>query len=134
MWKPGTKILVVDDQVECRKSLITTLQFSGYLSVSGAHDGFKAWSSIEAAARKGSPYELVISDCNMPVMTGLDLLRAIRTDELTSKLSFILVTGVADAMLVQDAAEMDVDAFLVKPFPMETLKEKLEAVFKKRFG
>jgi two-component system chemotaxis response regulator CheY len=75
------------------------------------------------------PASLVISDFNMPKLDGLGLLRAIRAHPPVAKTAFIMLTGRADRELVQRAAQFGVNNYLVKPFTVATLKEKIEAVF-----
>jgi len=85
----------------------------------------------EAALREmvTRPAHLVISDFNMPVLDGLGLLRAIRAYEPIKNTAFIMLTGRADRELVQRASQFGVNNFLVKPFTVATLREKIEEVF-----
>ena len=75
------------------------------------------------------PVKLVISDFNMPKVDGLQLLRAIRGHEPIRATAFIMLTGRADQDLVKQAAQFGVNNYLVKPFTVATLKQKIEAVF-----
>ena len=75
------------------------------------------------------PIQLVISDYNMPKLDGLGLLRAIRSHPPIQKTAFIMLTGRADRELVQRAVQYGVNNYLVKPFTVQTLKEKIEAIF-----
>ena len=77
----------------------------------------------------GRPVHLVISDYNMPKLDGLGLLRAIRSHPPIQKVAFIMLTGRADKELVQRAVQFGVNNYLVKPFTVQTLKEKIEAIF-----
>jgi len=76
-----------------------------------------------------NPVQLVISDFNMPKLDGLGLLRAVRVYPATSKIAYIMLTGRGDKELVQRAVQFGVNNFLVKPFTVATLREKIEAVF-----
>ncbi len=116
--------LIVDDQQTMRSLIRTGLQQIGITSTREAPDG-------EAALREivTRPANLVISDFNMPVLDGLGLLRAIRAYEPTRNTAFIMLTGRADKDLVQRAAQFGVNNFLVKPFTVFTLREKIEEVF-----
>ena len=71
----------------------------------------------------------IISDYNMPGMDGLDLLAAVRGDTVINKTVFIMLTGSADREIVQKAAALGVNDYLVKPFAPAALKEKIERVF-----
>ena len=117
-------VLVVDDQMTMRSLVRTSLQQIGMRDIREAADG-------EAGLREivTKPAHLVISDFNMPNLDGLGLLRAIRDHPPTSKTAFIMLTGRADRELVQRAVQFGVNNYLVKPFTVQQLKDKLEAVF-----
>lgn len=118
------KVLIVDDQLSMRSLVRTGLKQLGFVEVQEASDGEEAFQ--ELCAR---PCHLVISDFNMPKLDGLGLLRAVRAYGPTKGMAFILLTGRADRDLVQRAAQFGVNNYLVKPFTVATLKEKIESVF-----
>ena len=120
------KVLVVDDQLTIRSLVRSGLQQIGVTSVDEAPDGE---AGLRALIEKGS--HLVISDYNMPKLDGLGLLRAVRAHPPTAKTAFIMLTGRADKELVQRAVQFGVNNYLVKPFTVQTLKDKIEAVFGK---
>ena len=112
------KVLVVDDQQTMRSLVRSGLQQLGFKDIrecGDGEDGLRAMLTSKA--------HLVISDYNMPKLDGLGLLRAIRST------AFIMLTGRADKELVQRAVQFGVNNYLVKPFTVQTLKEKIEAVF-----
>lgn len=117
-------VLVVDDQQTIRSLVRTGLQQLGFKDIREASDG-------EAGLRQllTSPVHLVISDYNMPKLDGLGLLRAVRSHGPLQKTAFIMLTGRADADLVQRAVQFGVNNYLVKPFTVQILKEKIEGVF-----
>ena len=117
-------VLVVDDQLTMRALVRTGLQQLGFADISEAPDGEEA---LRVMLTK--PTQLVISDFNMPKLDGLGLLRAVRSHPPISKLAFIMLTGRADKELVQRAVQYGVNNYLVKPFTVTILKEKIEAVF-----
>jgi two-component system, chemotaxis family, chemotaxis protein CheY len=118
------KVLVVDDQLTIRSLVRGGLQQLGFKEIEEAPDGEEALRHLII-----KPVQLVISDYNMPKLDGLNLLRAIRTHEPIKKTAFIMLTGRADKELVQKAVQFGVNNYLVKPFTIATLKEKIEAVF-----
>ena len=120
------KVLVVDDQLTIRSLVRSGLQQIGVTSVDEAPDGE---AGLRALIEKGS--HLIISDYNMPKLDGLGLLRAVRAPPPTAKTAFIMLTGRADKELVQRAVQFGVNNYLVKPFTVQTLKDKIEAVFGK---
>ncbi|MGA0605882.1 response regulator [Phenylobacterium sp. VNQ135] len=117
-------VLVVDDQQTMRSLVRTGLQELGFRDIKEAPDG-------EAGLRVmlTSKVHLVISDYNMPKLDGLGLLRAVRGHEPIRTTPYIMLTGRADRELVQRAVQFGVNNYLVKPFTVGTLKEKIEAVF-----
>jgi two-component system chemotaxis response regulator CheY len=116
--------LIVDDQLTMRALIRSGLQQLGMTSTREASDGEAALREIVA-----HPVNLVISDFNMPNLDGLGLLRAIRAYAPTRNTAFIMLTGRADRELLQRAAQFGVNNFLVKPFTVLTLREKIEEVF-----
>ncbi len=117
-------VLIVDDQQTMRSLVRNSLQQLGVREIAEAADG-------EAGLRQviTKPVHLVISDFNMPNLDGLGLLRAIRAHPPIKTTAFIMLTGRADRELVQRAVQFGVNNYLVKPFTVAQLKEKLEAVF-----
>ncbi|WP_421729648.1 response regulator [Brevundimonas sp.] len=116
--------LIVDDQMSMRGLIRTSLQQIGFREFREASDG-------EAGLREmiARPAHLVISDFNMPKLDGLGLLRAVRAHPPTQGAAFIMLTGRADRELVARAVQFGVNNYLVKPFTVAQLKEKLEGVF-----
>jgi two-component system chemotaxis response regulator CheY len=118
------KVLIVDDQQTIRSLVRTGLQQLGVTNPQEAPDGEEGLRCVLAR-----PFDLVISDYNMPKLDGLGLLRAIRSHPPIRQTAFIMLTGRADKELVQRAVQFGVNNYLVKPFTVATLKEKIEAVF-----
>ena len=118
------RVLVVDDQQSMRLLVRGGLQQLGINDVNEAGDGEDGLRKLVA-----DPVHLVIADSNMPKLDGLGLLRAVRTHPPTSKTAYIMLTGRADKDLVQRAVQFGVNNYLVKPFTVAALREKIEAVF-----
>jgi two-component system chemotaxis response regulator CheY len=117
-------VLIVDDQVSLRSLVRTGLQQLGFKEIREAPDGEEGLRAILTR-----PTHLVISDYNMPKLDGLGLLRAIRSHEPIRTTAFIMLTGRADKELVARAVQFGVNNYLVKPFTVANLKDKIEAVF-----
>lgn len=128
MFDPKTKILVVDDMMTMRKIVMKTCKDLGFTEFVEAADGAAAWTKISEA---GSGIGLIISDWNMPVASGLDLLKRVRSDGRYKHLPFLLVTAESEASQVVEAMKAGVDNYVVKPFAPEKLKEKLTEVYAK---
>lgn len=127
--KLDAKILIIDDMSTMRKIVRNMLNKMGYNNLEEAEDGDPAWKMINEAADAGSPYDFIISDWNMPIMTGLDLLKSIRSSEKHKKLPFLMVTAEAEQANVVIAVKAGVSNFVVKPFSIQLLKEKIDKIF-----
>jgi len=80
--------------------------------------------------QKGN-YDFLVTDWNMPGMTGLDLLKAVRADERLKNLPILMVTAEAKREQIIEAAQAGVSGYVVKPFTAATLKEKIEKIFER---
>ncbi len=120
------KTLIVDDQFTIRQLVKNGLQQIGMVDFESASDGEEGLRSLLK-----TPSNLVISDFNMPKLDGIGLLRAIRSHEPIRSTAFIMLTGRADREVLQRAMQYGVNNFLVKPFTVNALREKIEAVFGK---
>lgn len=116
-------ILIVDDYRTMLKIVRGLLQQLGFRDIDEATDGQSAYSMI-----CGRQYGLVISDWNMQPMTGLDLLKRVRSEPKTAKLPFIMVTAEAKAENVVAARQAGVNNYIIKPFTQAVLKQKMAAV------
>ena len=118
------KVMVVDDQASMCAMIRRALQDLGFKDV---RDKGGAVEALEAV--KTDRVHLIISDYNMPEMDGLEFLKQVRADGVIGKTVFIMLTGSSDRDLVQQAAALGVNNYLVKPFAPAALKEKIERVF-----
>lgn len=126
MFPPNTKFLVVDDYSTMRKIVKKILTDLGYTKIEEAEDGKPALAKVEAALAANDPYGCVISDWNMPGMTGIDLLKAIRANPALKATPVILATAEGDQANVLEAAKAGVSDYVVKPFNPATLSEKMK--------
>ena len=128
-FNPKQKILIVDDMGTMRKIIKNMLTKMGCNDLTEAEDGTPAWEMLQQAHEAGQPFEFVVSDWNMPQMTGLDLLKHIRDDERFNSLPFLMITAEAEQSNVVIAVKAGVSNFIVKPFSIVTLKEKIDKIF-----
>jgi two-component system chemotaxis response regulator CheY len=128
-FNPKQKILIVDDMGTMRKIIKNMLQKMGCDNLTEAEDGAPAWQMIQEAHSAGTPFDFIVSDWNMPQLTGLDLLKNIRADERFKKLPFLMVTAEAEQANVVIAVKAGVSNFIVKPFSIVTMKEKIDKIF-----
>lgn len=129
MFPTDTKILVVDDFATMRKIIKKVLAEIGYTNVVEADDGRTALPLIEAAAKQGQAFGFIVSDWNMPGMTGIDLLRHVRRTEAIKATPFLLVTAESEQKNIVEAADAKVNGYIVKPFTANTIKAKLESIY-----
>ena len=118
------KILAVDDFSTMRRIVRNILRQLGYNNISEAEDGVAALEHM-----KRDPVDFVISDWNMPNMTGLELLKAVRADANLKDIPVLLVTAEALKDNVVEAVKAGASGYIVKPFTAETLKEKIDSIF-----
>ncbi|MBA3004452.1 MAG: response regulator [Desulfurivibrio sp.] len=121
---PNMKILVVDDFATMRRIIKNILTQLGFKNIIEADDGTTALSVL-----KSEKIGLIVSDWNMPKMTGLDLLKAVRADASMANTPFIMVTAEAQQDNIILAVKAKVSQYIVKPFTAETLSEKLSKIF-----
>jgi two-component system chemotaxis response regulator CheY len=120
------KILVVDDFSTMRRIIKNLLRDLGFTNISEADDGSTALPMLQAG-----DFDFLVTDWNMPIMTGIDLLKAVRADERLSTMPVLLVTAEAKKDQIVEAAQAGVNGYVVKPFTAETLKEKIEKIFER---
>lgn len=117
------RVMVVDDMSTSRGLLLQALEAFGLQNVEYASDGPSALSSLTQR-----PVHLVISDYNMPNMTGLELLAALRKDAKLGKTGFILITGKADRSIIESGKKLGMNNFIKKPFENKDLLAAIEKV------
>lgn len=118
------KVLVVDDFATMRRILKSILKQIGFTNIIEADDGSSALAML-----KKDKVDMIMSDWNMPKVTGLDLLKAVRSDESTKDIPFLMVTAEGQKDSVIQAVQAGVSNYIVKPFTAETVKEKLKQMF-----
>lgn len=131
MFKKESKILVVDDMLTMRKIISKGLREMGYETITEADDGANAWPIIEKARDANQPFDLILSDWNMPQMKGIELLKKVREDAKVKDTPFVLITAESEKSQVIEAVKLNVSNYIVKPFTPAQLKEKLETAYKK---
>lgn len=119
--------LVVDDFRQMRLMLKKYLARLGFKKIVEAEDGVSAIASLES-----SRVDLIISDWDMPRLDGLKLLNHVRSNEATRNIPFLMITAKANKELVMEAIKAKVDLFLVKPFAMADLGDKVVQILRQR--
>ena len=126
---PNMKTIVIDDMMTMRKIITKMLKQIGFTNIQEADDGATAWPMIQQAQESGELFEFIVSDWNMPKMSGLDLLIKIRATEGIKDTPFLMVTAEAEQSNVVKVVQAGVSNFVVKPFKPDTLKEKIAKIF-----
>jgi len=123
MNEKNIKVLIVDDFATMRKVVRNLLKQVGYEDIVEAEDGVMALKAL-----KSQKIDVIVSDWNMPNMTGLELLKAVRADEDLAKTPFLMVTAEALQDNVVAAVKAGVNNYIVKPFTAEVLNEKIKKI------
>ena len=123
------KILVVDDFSTMRRIVKNLLRDLGFTNTVEADDGSTALPKLQAGG-----IDFLVTDWNMPGMTGIDLLKAVRADPQLADLPVLMVTAEAKREQIILAAQAGVNGYVIKPFTSATLKEKIEKIFERIDG
>lgn len=123
------KILVVDDFSTMRRIIKNLLRDLGFNNTQEADDGQTAWPMLQTGN-----FDFLVTDWNMPIMTGIELLQKVRADEALASLPVLLVTAEAKKEQIVEAAQAGVNGYVVKPFTAITLKEKIDKIFERIEG
>ena len=121
--KDQIKVMVVDDMATSRGLIINALQEIGIKNYTFESTGDAAFKQLA-----NNPVHLILSDYNMPGMSGLDLLGAVRGYQPTARTGFILITGSPDPSVVQTGIKLGLNNFIKKPFSALQLKQCMEKV------
>ena len=123
------KILIVDDFSTMRRIIKNLLRDLGFTNTYEADDGTTALPQL-----KSGNFDFLVTDWNMPGMTGIDLLKEVRGDEELASLPVLMVTAEAKRDQIVEAAQAGVNGYVVKPFTAQLLNEKIERIFERLGG
>ena len=124
MVNSDLKFLVVDDFSTMRRIVRNLLKELGFTNVEEAEDG-----NIALQKLRGGGFDFIVSDWNMPNMTGIELLKEVRQDPSLKHLPLLMVTAEAKKENIIEAAQAGASGYIVKPFTAATLDEKLGKIF-----
>lgn len=116
------RVLIIDDALPVRKLVGMICKHLGFTETVEAFDGMKGWDILTESPK---PFDLIVSDWNMPHSSGLDLLRRVRKDPRFEKLPFIMVTAESETRFVGEAFKEGASEYIVKPVSMEKVKDKI---------
>ena len=126
---PSMKVIVIDDMNTMLKIQKSMLKKMGFTNIIEANDGKPALKLIQEAHDAGAPFQFIMSDWNMPDMSGLDLLKNLRADERFKKVPFLMVTAESEQANVVEAVKAGVSNYVVKPFTYDSLLAKIAKIF-----
>jgi two-component system chemotaxis response regulator CheY len=120
------KILIVDDFSTMRRIIKNLLRDLGFTNTFEADDGKSALPMLHTGS-----FDFLITDWNMPGMSGIDLLNYVRADDRVKHLPVLMVTAEAKREQIIKAAQAGVNGYVIKPFTAQVLREKIEKIFER---
>jgi len=123
-YDPNMRVLIVDDFSTMRRIVRNILRQIGLNNVVEADDGTTAWDILNR-----DKIDFIVSDWNMPKMTGIELLRKVRSSESLAETPFLMVTAEAQQENIIEAVQAKVSNYIVKPFTADTLQQKIDKIF-----
>lgn len=123
------KILIVDDFSTMRRIIKNLLRDLGFTNTEEADDGSTALPMLQSGN-----FDFLVTDWNMPQMSGIELLRAVRADDRLKHLPVLMVTAEAKRDQIIEAAQAGVNGYVVKPFTAHALQDKIERIFERVNG
>lgn len=123
-YDKSMRVLVVDDFSTMRKIVKNILRQLGFNNIVEADDGSTAWEVLNK-----DNIDFIVSDWNMPIMSGIDLLRKVRASEEYADIPFLMVTAEAQQENIIEAVQAKVSNYIVKPFTPETMGQKIDKIF-----
>lgn len=124
------KILVVDDISTMRKIIVCMLEKIGHFEIVEAEDGEPALNIIQRHSDENQAFNLIITDWSMPILNGIDLIKSLRSNPLHSKMKFLITATEKEQENISIALSAGADSFIVKPFNLELLEEKIVTLLK----
>ena len=123
------KVIIIDDDMTTRRIITRLIKQIGFTDFDEAADGQQAYDMMQE-----KDYGLILSDLDMPVMNGMELLDKVRADQKLMAKPFIMITANDDRENIIQAVKSKVSQYIVKPFTMPALREKIEKVLKNSRG
>lgn len=134
MFPPETLILIVDDMTPMRTLVKGQVRNLGYRNLIEADNGRKAFDMLLNQHKIGKPVGVILSDWNMPVMTGIEFLKKVRSTDPFKSLPFIMITAESEKAQILEAIKNGVSNYVMKPFTPKMFQDKFKAVWEKLHG
>lgn len=131
MFKLDARFLIVEDSSVSRNIVRTALKQLNYKHIDEASNGQSGWAQILKSIESGCGHDLIVTDVNMPEMDGLKLLEMIKTDPRTQHIPVLIVTAESGKQTVIKAVMSGVSGYMVKPFGVQDVKNKMREIYNK---
>jgi two-component system chemotaxis response regulator CheY len=123
------KILIVEDVLLSLKMVSNFLMKEGFTNLHEYTESAEAWEFFAESQLSDEPVDLVLTDLNMPGLDGMDLVRNIKSDEMTGDVKIIIISADHDPLIIDEAMEIGADEYITKPVQFDQLLEKIDYVF-----
>ena len=131
MFPVDSKIMIIDDSNFARTVLKSGLRDLKFWKILEAESGKRAIALLQEEEQEKDPVHLIIADIHMPEMTGLELLRWIRSQEKWKAMPVIILTTAQEKGPILEAGKLGVSHYMIKPFDSETLRERITSTWEK---
>lgn len=128
--KSQYKLILIEDSTLSRAIIYAQLESIGFTSIDTPDDSAEGWELIAGSLVDDDPYDLVITDLNMPGIDGMELIKKIKTDPGSAHLKILVISSDADRLVIDSALKLGAEGYLIKP----TIIEELEETIKKILG
>ncbi|PIR22386.1 MAG: hypothetical protein COV44_08230 [Deltaproteobacteria bacterium CG11_big_fil_rev_8_21_14_0_20_45_16] len=132
MDKSQINILIVEDEKDISQICREFLESAGYKNIENSSNGMDGLNKALTAQKDGKAFDLIISDWDMPIMTGLQLLEKIRENSQVSNTLVILISGKCSEEVIRQAVKFQVSGIILKPFEKDVLNAKVDSLFVSR--
>ncbi len=123
------KILIIEDVLISLKMVSKSLKNEGFKNLHEYTESAEAWEFFAESQLSDEPVDLVLTDLNMPGIDGMDLIKQIRSDEMTGDVRIIVISADHDPLVINEAMENGADEYITKPVGFDQLLEKIDYVF-----
>lgn len=125
------KILVAEDSPQMKTALLSILEGLGFYDITVGEDGSQALQHFLAAQNSGKPFDIILTDINMPNMTGVELLKTVRNFEFGKEIPIVMITTESEKDIVLDCIMSGASDYIIKPYDVNTAREKIITNLKK---
>lgn len=122
------KIILIEDSTFTRAAICTKLNALGFENVDLPEDSAEGWAMITQSLVDGDPYDLVITDLNMPGLDGIDLIEKMKNDPESRDMKILVISADADQLIIDEVKELGVQDYLTKPVSTDDLASSVKKI------